>query len=185
MPRYRSIKVNGKTKLLHRYLMECWLGRELTADEVVHHKNGDRLDNRIENLEVMTHQAHANHHNQRHPITRMCDVCGVEYAPRPSKRATSKTCSRDCFLAIARVRARDRANDPGYRAKLSSAAHRNGSAERARTLVKSTRWRNVPPRPEQVLCACGCGTQLRVSAIPSRQAKWVLGHHLRGKSRAA
>lgn len=37
----------------HRLVVENQIGRHLTKDEVVHHKNGDTLDNRIENLELM------------------------------------------------------------------------------------------------------------------------------------
>jgi hypothetical protein len=38
--------------LEHRIVVEASLGRFLTRDEVVHHKNGDPQDNRLENLVV-------------------------------------------------------------------------------------------------------------------------------------
>jgi hypothetical protein len=46
----------------HVVVMMEYLGRPLYPTEVVHHRNGNRADNRIENLESITPEEHQRHH---------------------------------------------------------------------------------------------------------------------------
>ena len=49
---------NKRHILEHRYIMEQHLGRKLNKKEVIHHINGNKTDNRIDNLKIVTNSQH-------------------------------------------------------------------------------------------------------------------------------
>lgn len=55
----------------HRLVMENSIGRYLEKDEVVHHINKNKKDNRIENLQLMTRSEHAKLHTEMKHKTRI------------------------------------------------------------------------------------------------------------------
>lgn len=73
---YMYIRIGGVDVGEHILVMEKHIGRRLEKDEVVHHINGNKLDNRIENLKLMTRSEHYKLHHPKTDRKQICIVCG-------------------------------------------------------------------------------------------------------------
>lgn len=62
---YIRRRINGLMTREHRYVVEKHLGRKLLLEEVVHHIDGNKANNNIDNLEVMSKPEHDKLHNGR------------------------------------------------------------------------------------------------------------------------
>jgi len=56
---YKELMVDGHKIREHRHVMQTILKRKLSTKEHVHHINGNGLDNRPENLLVLSHSEHS------------------------------------------------------------------------------------------------------------------------------
>lgn len=81
--------------------MEQHLGRRLSTYEYVHHRNDNKLDNRLDNLEIVEPGTHGRYHNLKYPITKLCVMCCIEFTPHKTKRKRQQTCgNKECVSAL-------------------------------------------------------------------------------------
>lgn len=76
----------------HRHIMSMKLGRWVTSEEVVHHKDENRSNNSIDNLELTTNSEHARLH-QTILVDITCQCCNTMFKPKDSDQIY---CSQKC-----------------------------------------------------------------------------------------
>lgn len=59
---YKRVIINRQIMYEHRAVIEKHIGRPLLKREVVHHVNGNKLDNSLENLQIITQAQHVSIH---------------------------------------------------------------------------------------------------------------------------
>jgi hypothetical protein len=101
--RTRLIWDGGKKRRAHRVIVERLIGRPLRADEQVHHKDKNPLNNDPVNLELLQKIDHERLHGserQKYPDTKACAACGGTFTVNARKRKRHKCCSPSCAQSM-------------------------------------------------------------------------------------
>jgi hypothetical protein len=94
---YAVKKVGGrKGKVLYVHRME-WerVNGPIPEGHLIHHRDGNRLNNDISNLECVSARTHLNHH---HTSPLICAACGVKTLRFVIGQPTNRFCSRKCAV---------------------------------------------------------------------------------------
>lgn len=97
--------------LEHRIVMENHLVRLLNKSEIVHHKDGNKKNNKIKNLEVMSHSSHCKYHGNKtlaNLVDFKCPACKKVFTQRRTNSRLVKggifsSCSPKCRGVFSRM----------------------------------------------------------------------------------
>jgi len=105
---YPGRRYRGRYCPEHHLVWWRHTGNVPASNEVIHHKNGDKTDNRFENLEKMTRAEHASHHSDG-TLTAVlrCPECGDVFERRVGatylsdpNREPPTACSKSCGITF-------------------------------------------------------------------------------------
>lgn len=85
----------GGGEFLHR---KVWMDNNgaIPKDHYVHHRDGVKTNNKIENLELVHQKKHGiDHYNSREPIEKKCDCCADTFKTK-TRRKADRFCSNKC-----------------------------------------------------------------------------------------
>lgn len=111
-PDHPLVYNSTKTVYLHRHLASIKLGRWLTHEEHVHHIDGNKLNNSLENLEVLSNKEHAHKHRGHIlPLEVYCKNCCKLFIRENSKAIFCTLNCANTFNGNIRVKNKDITKD--------------------------------------------------------------------------
>lgn len=92
--KYHPLVCKGSYRIYyHRHIMSIYLGRWINSEEHVHHLDGNKLNNSIDNLVICTAAEHTKLHKGE-ILVRKCIHCNKEFIPSQNR---IKFCSVSCY----------------------------------------------------------------------------------------
>jgi predicted DNA-binding protein YlxM (UPF0122 family) len=95
------IYYNSDFKRLRKELLPCKCNRCENIAIIIHHKDGNKMNNNLNNLEPLCSSCHSIHHNKTRGITvykHICEnpLCKKEFIILNNRKCNQKYCSKSC-----------------------------------------------------------------------------------------